>query len=162
MKNVGGGTVAVLFLTRNYGEQATNGSITFKGEHICHSIELPWRNNLKRLSCIPEGRYRLIRQQYHKHGDQLGLMNVLNREAILIHAANDALKELLGCIAPVTTLTGDGKGSESKKALQALKDVVYPLMKKGLKVWLIIRDSGSVTRNSVLTPTDIKPSPSSA
>ncbi|WP_425262452.1 DUF5675 family protein [Sphingobacterium allocomposti] len=66
---------------------------------------------------MPEGRYKPQRRQYPRHGEQIGLPNVLNREAILIHPANNALKELLGCIAPVTALTGEGQGTGSRAAL---------------------------------------------
>lgn len=128
-----------LFLQRIYGEKGTNGTISYEGEVICHSIELPWRNNLRRLSCIPTGRYLLQKKRFHKHGEQIGVLNVLNREAILFHAANDAEKELLGCIAPVMSLTGDGKGNESRFALAKLKALVYSLWDMEGEVQLLIR-----------------------
>lgn len=133
-------TKHTLVLQRVYGAQGTNGTITYQGEKICHTIELPWRDNRQRISCIPEGRYRLIKKKFHKHGEQIGIPNVLHREAILIHAANDALKELMGCIAPVTTLTGEGKGTESRKALSELKALVYSLWDQGKEVDMVIRE----------------------
>jgi len=131
---------STLVLRRTYGEQGTNGTIYFNGEKICHTIELPWRNNLQRLSCIPTGCYRLEKRKYTKHGEQIGIPAVLGRESILIHAANNAMKELLGCIAPVTELTGEGRGTESRKALVKLKALVYGLWEKGDEVFLVIRD----------------------
>lgn len=128
-----------LVLQRIYGARGTNGTITYQGKQICHTIELPWRNNMQRLSCIPEGRYKLIKHKYFKHGEQIGIPNVLKREAILIHAANDAMKELLGCIAPVTTLNGEGKGTESRKALAQLKALVYSLWEENQEVFLLIK-----------------------
>lgn len=128
-----------LVLQRTYGEKGTNGTLRYQGKVICHTIELPWRNNLRRLSCIPPGLYKLKKKVFHKHGEQIGVLNVLNREAILIHAANDAERELLGCIAPVSTLTGDGKGSESRLALAKLKALVYSLWDMGEEVQLMIR-----------------------
>jgi len=133
-------TKHTLVLRRIYGEQGTNGSIYFQGEKICHTIELPDRNNIPRISCIPEGRYKLEKRKYTKHGEQIGIPAVLGREAILIHAANNALKELLGCIAPVTTLTGEGTGDESGKALAKLKALVYSLWDMGDEVFLLIRE----------------------
>ncbi|MCY4779642.1 DUF5675 family protein [Sphingobacterium sp. UT-1RO-CII-1] len=130
---------ATLFLRRTYGEGGTNGTISYQGQKICHTIELPWRNNMRRLSCISTGRYKLMERTYPKHGVQIGIPHVLQREAILIHAANDALKELLGCIAPVTTLTGEGKGTESRKALAELKALVYSLWDSGQEVFLHIQ-----------------------
>jgi len=131
---------STLVLRRTYGEQGTNGTIYFNGEKICHTIELPWRNNLQRLSCIPEGCYKLEKRKYTKHGEQIGIPAVLGREAILIHAANNAMKQLLGCIAPVTTLTGEGTGTESGKALGRLKALVYSLWDQGDEVFLLIRE----------------------
>lgn len=129
-----------LILRRMYGEQGTNGTIRYNGEVICHTIELPWRNNIKRYSCIPEGQYRLAKRTYTRHGEQIGIPAVLGREAILIHAANNALKQLHGCIAPVTTLTGEGMGTESRKALDALKALVYSLWDMGGEVYLLVKN----------------------
>lgn len=129
----------VLTLRRKYGALGTNGTICFQGEQICHSIELPDRNNIPRISCIPMGQYKLVKKRYPRHGEQIGISHVLGREAILIHAANNALEELLGCIAPVTTLTGEGRGTGSGKALAKLKALVYSLWDMGDEVYLRIR-----------------------
>lgn len=128
-----------LVLQRNYGAQGTNGTITYNGELICRMIELPWRNNIQRLSCIPEGRYKLEKRKYTRHGEQIGIPAVLGREAILIHAANDAMRQLMGCIAPVTAWTGEGRGIQSGQALEKLKGLVYSLWDMGGEVHLLIR-----------------------
>ncbi len=132
-------TKHILLLQRKYGAQGTNGTITYQGEEICHTIELPDRNNIPRISCIPIGQYKLEKRRYAKHGEQIGIPHVLGREAILIHAANNALRELQGCIAPVTTLTGEGRGDYSGKALAKLKALVYSLWDMGDEVYLNIR-----------------------
>jgi len=132
-------TKHILLLQRKYGAQGTNGTITYQGEEICHTIELPDRNNIPRISCIPIGQYKLEKRRYAKHGEQIGIPIVLGREAILIHAANNALRELQGCIAPVTTLTGEGTGDYSGKALAKLKALVYSLWDMGDEVYLNIR-----------------------
>ena len=129
----------ILLLQRTYGAQGTNGTITYQGEVICHTIELPDRNNIPRISCIPIGQYKLEKRRYPKHGEQIGIPIVLGREAILIHAANNASKELQGCIAPVMTLTGEGRGDYSGKALAKLKALVYSLWDMGDEVYLNIR-----------------------
>ncbi|TJY68748.1 hypothetical protein FAZ19_00010 [Sphingobacterium alkalisoli] len=128
-----------LILQRKYGDRGTNGTIYFLGDAVCHTIELPWRDNKRRESCIPEGRYKLVKRTYAKNGEQIGIPNVTGREAILIHAANNAQKELLGCIAPVTTLTGEGTGDHSRKALDKLKELVYSLWDMEAEVFLVIR-----------------------
>lgn len=136
-------TTHTLVLQRKYGAQGTNGTIYYRGQLICHCIELPWRNNTPRISCIPEGRYRLIKRVYPTHGEQIGIVNVLNREAILIHKGNDALKNLQGCIAPVSKLTGEGRGDASGLALDKLKALVYSLWDMGGDVFLQIKASGA-------------------
>lgn len=134
----------ILVLQRIYGAQGTNGTITYMGEQICHTIELPWQNNRPRESCIPEGRYKLAKTIYPRHGEQIGIPAVLGREAILIHKANNAMKQLRGCIAPVTTLTGEGQGDESGKALGKLKALVYSLWDMGGEVYLLIKPANGV------------------
>ena len=134
-------TTHTLVLQRKYGAQGTNGKITYRGEHICHTIELPWQNNIPRLSCIPEGRYKLEKRVYTRHGEQIGIPAVLGREAILIHAANDAMRELNGCIAPVMTLTDEGRGTDSREALDKLKALVYSLWDMDGDVYLLVKSS---------------------
>lgn len=67
------------------------------------------------------------------------LKGVEGRSVILIHPANDALKELKGCIAPVSTLTGAGKGLLSKNALVRLTSVVYTAFQKEQTVFITIK-----------------------
>ena len=127
-----------ILLSRTYFKGGTNGKINYDGKLICESIELPWRNNKRSISCIPEGRYLLVKRQHTKHGLQLALSIVPNREAILIHPANFALRELQGCIAPVSKVTGDGQGNYSRVALERLQGLVYPALDADEKVYLII------------------------
>lgn len=67
------------------------------------------------------------------------LVQVPNRSFILFHSANNALKELKGCIAPVSRLTGPGKGLESRRANENFKFVLSTAMKKGEEVYLTIK-----------------------
>ena len=127
-----------LFLCRTYLKGGTNGKIYYQQALICESIELPWRNNKRSVSCIPEGRYLLIKRNHPKHGLQLALSTVPQRETILIHPANFAMRELQGCIAPVSKITGDGEGSYSRIALERLQALVYPALDAGEQVVLVI------------------------
>ena len=58
------------------------------------------------------------------------------RSFILFHPANYALKQLRGCIAPVSYLAEPGVGWRSAVANDALKGVVFPVLDKGEEVWL--------------------------
>jgi hypothetical protein len=114
-----------LVLKRTYFPEGTHGVIEWNGTLVCYTIELPWLENQKFISCIPEGEYILQQRRSPKFGWHLQLMHVPGRDLILIHPANDAKKELLGCIAPVINYTGIGKGRSSRIALKKLKTIVY-------------------------------------
>lgn len=107
-------------LTRTYHQKGTNGSIWLHNQFLCHSIELPWRNNCPMISCIPEGRYILRPRWSPRFAWHMQVVGVPLRSLILLHPANNAAKELKGCIAPVTTLTGQGTGTGSRKAFRLL------------------------------------------
>lgn len=128
-----------LELLRTYFPKGTNGDLMNEGLALCHTIELPWKENERRISCIPEGRYELVKRYSKKFGWHLHLVNVEGRDLILIHPANDALKELNGCIAPVTILTGQGKGNSSRVVFEKLKTLVYPILERKQKVFITIK-----------------------
>jgi hypothetical protein len=122
-----------------HGEQGTNGDLYMDGVLKCHTIELPWLNNEPQHSCIPEGTYKLEKFFSGHLGPCLHVKNVPGREAILIHSANDAIKELRGCIAPVTYLERPGVGSKSKIMLMDILQATFPLLDKGEDVLLTIQ-----------------------
>lgn len=128
-----------LELYRTYYPEGTNGELLLNGEKVCSTIELPWKENKTQVSCIPEGKYELRKRYTQRFGKHFILMNVPNRSFILLHAANDALKEIKGCIAPVSFLNGEGKGSQSRIALAKLVQLIYPEIEKGQPVFLIIQ-----------------------
>ncbi len=113
-----------LRIERSYHPSGTNGSLFINGRLICYTIELPWLDNLSRVSCIPEGTYHLVKRYSPKFHWHLHLTDVPGRELILIHPANHALRELKGCIAPVSSLTGPGMGLQSRLALEKLMGCV--------------------------------------
>ena len=128
-----------LELVRTYFPNGTNGEILHNKVSVCYSIELPWHNNQNKISCIPEGRYELTKRFSQRFGQHLLVNNVVNRDYILIHAFNEALKESKGCIAPVSFLTAEGKGNSSRIALKKILEIVYPELEKGNKVFITIK-----------------------
>ena len=129
----------VLELTRTYFPKGTNGKLECKGKSICNTIELPWRENETRVSCIPEGKYFIKKRFSQKFQWHLEIENVQNRSLILFHPANNALLELNGCIAPVTKLSGPGLGLMSRKAFITLKRLVYKVLDTNESVELIVK-----------------------
>ena len=129
----------VLELTRTYFPDGTNGKLECSGKSICNTIELPWRKNEKRVSCIPEGKYFIKKRYSDKFKWHIEVVGVENRSSILFHPANNALQELNGCIAPVTKLSGPGLGLMSRKAFRKLKASVYKALDASESVELIVK-----------------------
>ncbi len=83
-----------------------NGLILFE----CVTLELPWRENAQRISCIPKGTYTAQPRVSDKYARHMHILNVPNRDWILIHEAN-YVHQLQGCIAigaKVADINGDG------------------------------------------------------
>lgn len=67
---------------------------------ICLSLELPWRENAKNISCIPLGIYTCSPEWNSDYGRHIyRVHNVPDRSGILIHPYN-LVSEARGCIAP--------------------------------------------------------------
>ena len=76
----------------------TAGEMFRNGSHLCFTMERPWLDNAKGVSCIPPGRYPCKTYQSPTKGDVWMLVGVPDRSEIEIHAAN-IMTELRGCIA---------------------------------------------------------------
>ncbi|MFV7235309.1 DUF5675 family protein [Flavobacterium sp. ZB4R12] len=129
----------VLVLSRTYFPDGTNGKLACEGKFICCTIELPWKENEKRVSCIPEGEYLLKKSYSRKFQWHIEVVDVKNRSLILFHPANNAQKELNGCIAPVTKLSGPGLALQSRQAFAKVKNLVYKTLDCSETVSLIVQ-----------------------
>jgi len=134
-----------LELIRTYYPNGTNGILSTLQDQqrafICFTIELPWLNNKPSKSCIPEGKYEMTKRYSQHFGWHLLINDVEQRNYILMHAFNDAVKESKGCIAPVSILTGPGRGNNSRLALKKLLAVIYLALEKGNNVFITITSS---------------------
>ena len=128
----------LLVLKRTYFPTGVNGTLTCDGSLICHTIELPWQDNARQISCIPEGKYFIEKRYSSKYRWHLAVKQVPQRDYILFHPANHALTELKGCIAPVLKLSGPGEGLYSRRAFQQLKSLIYRSIDQGDPVLLHI------------------------
>lgn len=121
-----------LTLARIYLKECTFGIwLDDKGLPIgIKSIELPWKNNKLRESCIPAGVYECVPFKSPSKGEVWLLKDTAPRSMIEIHVANFTT-DILGCIAPGLDIVSlkDKKGvtrpavSNSAKAMQKLKDM---------------------------------------
>jgi len=86
-------------------DQGTFGRFVLEDGTTFFSLELPWHDNKRRVSCIPAGVYTCHMINSPKHGECYQVMDVPDRDMIEIHIANVAgdedkgfIAELLGCI----------------------------------------------------------------
>lgn len=81
------GTTGVLEIFHKSGE------ILFS----CPTLELPWRENQRNVSCIPVGVYVVVPHTSKKFGKCFWIQDVPNRMGILIHSGN-TIGDIRGCI----------------------------------------------------------------
>ena len=96
----------------------------FLGTDLVRTLELPWKENRRRVSCIPKGEYNVIPHNSPKFGKCFWVQDVANRSEILIHVGN-YYKQILGCILvgmQSKDINNDGQMdvAYSKKAMQKL------------------------------------------
>ena len=61
------------------------------------TLELPWKDNERQISCIPKGTYEVKLRWSNNFGTHYHVLNVPNRDLILIHSGNFN-KDTKGCI----------------------------------------------------------------
>ncbi|MEO0560109.1 MAG: DUF5675 family protein [Bacteroidota bacterium] len=96
-------------------------------------LELAWKGNQNRVSCIPPGRYRVVHRKsrkfgWHLHVQQTDGREVSGRKYILIHAGNRH-DHILGCILPgmgFGDAGGDGRVDvvNSRTAMNQIRSLV--------------------------------------
>jgi hypothetical protein len=77
--------------------------------YYASTLELPWKDNKNRISCIPIGTYPVIKHISPKFGECFWIQDVPGRSEILIHKGN-FYTDILGCILPgadFTDINGD-------------------------------------------------------
>jgi hypothetical protein len=77
-------------------DDCTIGTLRFGFFH-CLTLELPWEDNKRSISCIPEGEYQAGVYNSPKHGEVVLLEGVPDRTFIEIHAGNYT-RQIEGCI----------------------------------------------------------------
>jgi hypothetical protein len=78
--------VNLIRMSRN--NQGTIGILSTPFGFQCHTLELPWRDNQKNISCIPPGEYQTKIRISPKYGKVYHVQDVPNRTFILIHSGN--------------------------------------------------------------------------
>jgi len=120
------------------GAQGTFGVLTIDDRAICVTLERPWLNNAKGLSCIPLGSYHCSRYRSKKFGNTFVVEDVLGRSGILFHSGNRAT-DSKGCIILARkfhTFSPNDRGvMESKEAMASFLDEMKGEKNFALHIW---------------------------
>ena len=94
-------SINLLLIRDTFSDNSTIGELFINGERFCDTLENPWINNKKNVSCIPRGEYkvrlRLARESATRDYLHLLVEDVENRSYILFHIGNTP-KDTSGCI----------------------------------------------------------------
>ena len=122
-----------VYQIRQYGLEQTISNVIVLDENkiifTCYLLELPYKDNLKNISCIDEGYYTLKKREANENGSRFGyphfeILNVRERGGIKWHIANYVM-QLRGCGAPglqLADINNDGNldVTSSRLALETL------------------------------------------
>ena len=111
----------LLLIRDTFTDKSTLGKLYLNGEFYGHTLELAWKDNQKRVSCIPKGGYEVKKRHTEKSKykyEHLHILDVPDRELILMHIGNYP-KNSKGCILVGNTRALNFVG-ESRKAFYKL------------------------------------------
>ena len=105
--------INLLIIRDTFTDKSTIGELFLNGERFCDTLELPYKDNQRSVSCIPAGEYK-VRLRYPRESGTRNYLHLLvqevkDRSYILFHRGNSA-KDTRGCILV-------GQGSQ--------QDIVY-------------------------------------
>ena len=114
--------VNLLIIRDTFTKESTIGKLFINGESFSDTLENPYINNERNISCIPEGQYkvrlRLARESATRDYLHLLVQDVPNRSYILFHIGNTA-KDTSGCI-----LVGNGRKQDVVENSRLAMDLV--------------------------------------
>jgi hypothetical protein len=111
----------LLLIRDSFTEKSVIGKLYLNSEFYGHTLELAWKDNQKRVSCIPKGVYEVKKRHTQKSKykyEHLHILDVPDRELILMHIGNYP-KNSKGCILLGNTRALNFVG-ESRKAFYNL------------------------------------------
>jgi len=107
--------LSIVILRINSGDQGMFGALLIDKAFFSYTLEPPWRDNQKNISCIPEGLYHCSLTDSPRFGKAYQVEDVPGRTHILFHAGNFAgdkskgfLSNSEGCILLGSTIAEMG------------------------------------------------------
>ncbi len=132
--------INLLIIRDTFTDKSTIGTLYINGEKFCDTLENPYLDNKRNISCIPVGQYkvrlRLARESATRDYLHLLVQDVPNRDYILFHRGNSA-KDSRGCI-----LVGNGRKQDIVENSRLAMDLVIKeiLNLGGENISLIIKN----------------------
>ncbi len=133
--------INLLIIRDTFSDKSTIGKLFINGELFCDTLENPYINNERSISCIPAGQYkvrlRLARESATRDYLHLLVQDVPDRSYILFHRGNTA-KDTRGCI-----LVGNGRKQDRVNNSRLAMDLVIKeiLNLGGENINLIIKNN---------------------
>lgn len=134
-----------VIISRQYDKSQTFGQLyVMDGDYLifdCDTLELPYLDNKKNISCIPEGKYDLTKIIRPDGREGLAVDPVPGRHSILIHSGNYASgndPDIQGCIlvgAGFRDINFDGHLDIINSS--ATFDKLYAVLDKENKLYII-------------------------
>ena len=133
-------SINLLILRDEFTDKSTIGKLYLDGEMFCYTLELPYLDNQRSISCIPVGEYkvRLRTAKESASRDYLHLLvqDVTGRSYILVHIGNTA-RDTKGCILVGQSRQQD-RVNNSRLAMDLLMKEILNL--GGTNINLIIKN----------------------
>ena len=102
-------------------DQPTRGVLLIHDILFCVTLELPWRDNQRNISCIPDGVYDAVKYVSPTYGLTIKIINVPGRSDILLHYGNYK-RNTQGCILIARSY---GDSTEQDEGMICNSKVVY-------------------------------------
>jgi len=139
LKKIKTDKIELLLVRDTFSENSTLGELFLNGVRICDTLENPWLDNQRNISCIPEGEYD-VRLRYPRESgtrDYLHLLiqDVPNRSFCLVHIGN-FVHQTRGCVL-VGLSSSQDVVNNSKLAMDLLMKEIINL--GGTNINLIIK-----------------------
>ncbi len=144
-----------IIITRKYAEEGTSGILQFPDGKGLFTLENPWLDNQRSISCIPEGIYEMKKRESamvkrtsgDKYTEGWEITNVEGRTFIMVHPGN-YVKNTDGCLLVGSSpdfVDGAPVIWSSRKAFEFFMTECEKLVANGEKLFIEITSRDGVS-----------------